>query len=101
MAYVGGGFGKGIHNSLEAMAHGKPVIFGPHYQKFNEAVDVIALKGAWSITNEEELRQTIHQLRNPGKVEEAGEIVKQYLKDNSGATSIVIDYILKSIPYIA
>jgi len=101
MAYIGGGFGKGIHNSLEAMAHGKPVIFGPHYQKFNEAIDMVALKGAWSITNKEELSHTIHQLRNPGKSEEAGEIVKQYLKDNSGATAIVIDYILKSIPYIA
>ncbi len=101
IAYIGGGFGKGIHNSLEAMAHGKPLIFGPHYQKFPEAVDMVALRGAWSIKNEHDLILILDQLRIPGKAEEAGEIAKQYLKAHSGATDIVTDYILKSIPYIA
>ncbi len=101
IAYIGGGFGKGIHNSLEAMAHGKPLIFGPHYQKFPEAVDMVALHGAWSIKNDHDLILILDQLRLPGKAEEAGEIAKRYLKAHPGATDIVTDYILKSIPYIA
>jgi 3-deoxy-D-manno-octulosonic-acid transferase len=101
IAYIGGGFGKGIHNSLEAMAHGKPVIFGPNFRKFNEAIDMVALKGAWSIHNKEELIHIIQQLMLTGKSEEAGLLAKQYIEDHSGATSIVTDYIMKSIPYIA
>ncbi len=101
IAYIGGGFGKGIHNSLEAMAHSKPVIFGPHYQKFPEAVDMVALQGAWSVQNKQDLISILNQLREPGKAEEAGRKAKQYLEDHAGATGIVSDYILKSIPYIA
>ncbi len=48
IAYIGGGFGKGIHNILEAATFGKPIIFGPNYQKFKEAVDLIDLGGAFS-----------------------------------------------------
>ena len=46
VAYIGGGFGKGIHNIQEALAFGLPVIFGPEYMKFKEAVELVALKGA-------------------------------------------------------
>ena len=60
IAYIGGGFGVGIHNILEAVAFGVPVIFGPNYKKFNEAKDLIALGGANSISNFEELEQGIN-----------------------------------------
>jgi len=101
IAYIGGGFGKGIHNSLEAMAHGKPIIFGPNFQKFPEAVDMVASQGAWSIRNKSELISVITQLRLPGKKEEAGRKNDLYIKEHAGATKIISDYILKSIPYIA
>ncbi|MGQ9848304.1 MAG: 3-deoxy-D-manno-octulosonic acid transferase, partial [Bacteroidales bacterium] len=54
IAYIGGGFGKGIHNTLEPAAYGVPVIFGPKYQKFNEAIDMINEGAAFSIKNKKE-----------------------------------------------
>src|SRR5205085_661162 len=48
VAYVGGGFGKGIHNILEAAVYGIPVLFGPRYQKFNEAIALTKRNGAKS-----------------------------------------------------
>lgn len=48
-AYVGGGFGAGIHNTLEPAAFGKPVVFGPNYSKFQEARDLVKLGGGFSI----------------------------------------------------
>ncbi|MGB4849663.1 MAG: glycosyltransferase N-terminal domain-containing protein [Saprospiraceae bacterium] len=101
IAYVGGGFGKGIHNTLEPMAHSKPVIFGPHYKKFPEGGDMVNLKGAWSIKSTQELLSVLNELRKPGQAEMAGRKCKKYLDENAGATSIVSDYILKSIPYIS
>ena len=100
IAYIGGGFGKGIHNCLEAAAHGKPVLFGPRYQKFPEAVDLIDVGAAWSVKNKIELITALEYLKQPGYAEEAGTKAKQNLKEHSGATEIVTDYILKSIPYI-
>jgi 3-deoxy-D-manno-octulosonic-acid transferase len=55
IAYIGGGFGAGIHNTLEAAAFGMPVIFGPKYDKFKEARDLVELKAGFSINNQEEL----------------------------------------------
>ncbi len=101
IAYIGGGFGKGIHNTLEPMAHAKPVIFGPHYHKFPEAVDMVNLKAAFSVRSVLDLLTKVKELRKPGFAESAGSTCRQYLDENAGATSIVTDYILKSIPYIA
>ena len=58
ISYVGGGFGKGIHNTLEAAIYGIPVLFGPKYHKFKEAVDLIACGGAFSISDKEQLGAT-------------------------------------------
>jgi 3-deoxy-D-manno-octulosonic-acid transferase len=101
IAYVGGGFGAGIHSILEPMAHSKPVIFGPGYHKFPEATDMIHLNGAMAIKNKEELLVAIKKLKQPGLAESTGKISMQYLETHAGATEIVTDYILKSIPYIA
>ncbi|MCD6366109.1 MAG: 3-deoxy-D-manno-octulosonic acid transferase, partial [Bacteroidales bacterium] len=59
IAYIGGGFGKGIHNVLEPATFGMPVIFGTNYQKFSEAVDLIRLKGGFSIKNKTDLDEII------------------------------------------
>lgn len=99
IAYVGGGFGKGIHNSLEPAAHSKPVMFGPKYHKFPEAVDMIAHQGAWSISDKTEFRKILEELRKPGKADEAGRKNSDYLRKKAGATDIVTNYILESIPY--
>jgi 3-deoxy-D-manno-octulosonic-acid transferase len=97
VAYVGGGFGSGIHNTLEPIAHRKPVIFGPHYQKFPEAVDLIALNGAWSVSNRHELKNILTHLLVSGTSDIAGEIAFDYLSSHSGASKKISHYLQKAI----
>ena len=99
IAYVGGGFGAGIHNTLEPMAHQKPVIFGPKFQKFPEAVEVVKAEGAWTISNASELRSLLEELLRPGIAETAGKKGYAFLTQNQGATDKVTGYILDSIPF--
>ncbi len=98
IAYIGGGFGNGIHNTLEPMAHGKPVIFGPKYQKFPEAVDMIKAKAAFSVSDERGILETIYALQQGTTAETAGETAHQYLLKNAGASDKVANYILEFLP---
>ena len=86
IAYIGGGFGSGIHNILEAITFGLPVIFGPNYQKFNEATKLIALGGAKSISNYTELTLAIDSFANFDQT-----IATNYIKNSSGATETIIE----------
>ncbi|MBT6964644.1 MAG: 3-deoxy-D-manno-octulosonic acid transferase [Flavobacteriales bacterium] len=86
IAYIGGGFGSGIHNILEAITFGLPVIFGPNYQKFNEATKLIALGGAKSISNYTELTLAIDSFANFNQT-----IATNYIKNSSGATETIIE----------
>ena len=88
LAYIGGGFGSGIHNILEAVAFGLPVIFGPKYQNFNEAISLINKQGAVSISNYEELSSAINVLNNFDKL-----IALNYIKENVGATEKILSII--------
>ncbi len=96
IAYIGGGFGAGIHNTLEAAAFGLPVIFGTNYGKFKEAVDMIALQIGFSISNEDELKQAVHLLTND---EERYQTIRQktaqYVSEHTGATDTIMNYITK------
>ena len=93
VAYIGGGFGTGIHNTLEAAAFGLPVIFGPKYDKFQEAKDLIAIGAAKSISSVEELIKTFEGfLENKNAADQA----KRYVKDKKGATDQIISMITKS-----
>ena len=69
LAYIGGGFGAGIHNILESASFDVPVVFGPNYQKFNEAKELIKLGGAISITTIEELTAALIYFINNYKTE--------------------------------
>lgn len=90
IAYVGGGFGKGIHNLLEPAAHGKPILFGPEYNKFREAHELIASRGAFSIKNESEYKRKLNQLLgSPEEIKTAGRHSKEYVIKNSGACEII------------
>ncbi|MGZ3939762.1 MAG: 3-deoxy-D-manno-octulosonic acid transferase [Flavisolibacter sp.] len=94
ITYVGGGFKNGIHNTLEAVVYGKPVLFGPKYQKFKEARDLIEKGAAFSIDTEEQLKQkTDHLLNNPSELLKAGNAAKAYVEENTGATARVLQYI--------
>ena len=88
IAYIGGGFGSGIHNILEAVTFGLPVIFGPNYKKFKEARELIALGGAKSISSKEELYKAFNHFNNFENT-----IATNYIKNNSGATTKIINHI--------
>lgn len=86
LAYIGGGFGAGIHNTLEPMAFGLPVIFGPKYQKFEEAVVNVREGGAFVVHQAQDLQQVFAQLQGLDFKNQASSIVQQYLQSNRGAT---------------
>ena len=91
IAYIGGGFGVGIHNTLEAAAFGLPVIFGPNYLRFKEACDLVELKAGFSINNIEELKQTVSPLiENENIYHETSNKIKEYVNKNTGATDMII-----------
>lgn len=90
IAYIGGGFGVGIHNTLEAAVYGIPVIFGPKYQKFNEAVSLIRQGGAFSICNGEQLKEVLgSMLTHPAMAKAAGQKALDYVQSQLGATEII------------
>ncbi len=67
LAFIGGGFGKGIHNTLEPIAHKVPVCFGPKYRKFPEAIEFIKIGVGFEINSSDELIELIQQLTNPNE----------------------------------
>lgn len=92
IAYIGGGFGVGIHNILEAATWGMPILFGPTYGKFAEAIDLINLHGAVSISDYSELKQAFGNMIN--HQDELSQINADYVKTNTGATQVIINKIL-------
>lgn len=91
-SYIGGGFGVGIHNTLEAATFGLPIAFGPNYHKFKEARDMIALGGATSVSNYEELSAWFAPLRDDEQhLKRVSQISKDYTTKNQGATDIFFE----------
>ena len=95
ITYIGGGFTRdGIHNSLEAAVYGKPVIFGPVYNKYREAVELIDAEGAKSFSTADELKQIIYTLLNDKEeYEQKCKLAEQYVRLNAGATAKILKYI--------
>ena len=92
IAYIGGGFGKGIHNILEAATFGLLVVFGPNYKKFKEAVDLVNIGAAITINNFTDFKSTIDIfLNSPKQIEEKGNSSALYVNQNKGATLNIID----------
>lgn len=90
IAYIGGGFGSGIHNTLEPIAFGLPVIFGPKFKKFHEAVTLVEHGGAFSIKNEAELKAVFENLNDSNFYKNASEKATTYLQENQGATGRIL-----------
>ncbi|RZK49865.1 MAG: 3-deoxy-D-manno-octulosonic acid transferase [Pedobacter sp.] len=86
IAYIGGGFGVGIHNTLEAAAYGIPVFFGPKHQKFQEAQDLLRIGAAASIKNSAEFQAQMQALPDSP----AGQRAAQYVQTNKGATTLIL-----------
>jgi 3-deoxy-D-manno-octulosonic-acid transferase len=102
MAYIGGGFGAGIHNTLEATAFGVPVIFGPKYDKFKEAKDLLDLKAGFTIHTQEELNSIAGSLMTDENVRSAAaQKAKAYVHEHVGATESIISYLKSKHPFVA
>lgn len=86
LAYIGGGFGKGIHNVPEAAVYGIPVMFGPNFNKFKEAKKLIACGGAFTISSKAEFENIMQNLSDKEIREKAGVAAGEYINCNTGAT---------------
>ncbi len=101
IAYIGGGFGVGIHNILEAATFGLPVIFGPNYKRFKEAVDLISEGGAFTISKSDELRQTLNTLvDDKNERQKAAQICSKYVAKNVGSTKHIVEKVFNIDPVL-
>ena len=89
IAYIGGGFGKGIHNCLEAAVYNIPIIFGPNYHRFQEAKDFISLGIAKSVNNSDEFKNTISNFEKL----DIKQISVDYFKNKIGGAEIITQHI--------
>jgi 3-deoxy-D-manno-octulosonic-acid transferase len=92
VAYIGGGFGRGIHNTLEPIAHGLPVVFGRKYKRFEEAVKLVEWGGAFAIENAEDAEKILLSLTHEPTRQQAATAAKRYILENQGATQLILDY---------
>ncbi len=94
VAYIGGGFGKGIHNVLEAAVFGMPVLFGPNYKKFNEASELVKYGGAFPVKNSNELSIITYKLLSDYSIlKQTSACSRQYVKQKKGATEKTVSVI--------
>jgi 3-deoxy-D-manno-octulosonic-acid transferase len=94
IGYVGGGFGKGIHNILEAAVYGTPVLFGPNHSRSMEAKELIDVGGAFEINTKEQLKEKVMTLLNDHSTYELSAAAsKKYVEGKTGATGIIYNYI--------
>lgn len=94
IAYIGGGFGAGIHNTLEAATFGKPVCFGTNYKHFQEAVDLVERKAAFCIRNTEDLSRILKCLcDDKAFYEQSAKAALDYTREKAGACKIILDYL--------
>lgn len=95
IAYIGGGFGSdGIHNILEAAVYGKPVVFGPVFNQYREAIELLEEGGAFTIDNALELEKTLNDLlSNTILYNETCEAAERYIHQHKGATQSIMEYI--------
>lgn len=96
LAYIGGGFGAGIHNTLEPAAFGLPILIGPNYQKFNEAVELIKAEACFIINNKTDLKNSIQLFyTNKKHLETTIKHIKNYVSNNIGAKNSILAYLNK------
>ena len=97
VSYIGGAFKTGLHNILEAAVYGKPLFFGPHYDHFNEAVNLVAQKGAFSVNSSDEMKDIMTKFeQKPEYYTQTCNICQEYVAQNSGAVDIIYKQIEKS-----
>ncbi len=93
-AFIGGGFGSGIHNILEAAVFGMPVFFGPNYKKFREANELAKAGGAFSIHSSDELKMLLSNfLIDENKLRTVSSISEKYVQERKGATEKILEFV--------
>ncbi len=98
IAYVGGAFNTGLHNVLEPATFGLPILIGPKYNKFKEAVDLVEKKGCVVVKDFNELQDLLNTLfLDPLFRSEKGKITGDYIENNIGATKMILEYISNKI----
>lgn len=99
MAYIGGSFGVGLHNILEAATFGLPIVFGnKSYHRFQEAVDLIEKGGAFAVADRDQLSKIVEKwVNNPLGAENAGRLSTEYVKSGTGATDRIMQKVQQSI----
>jgi len=96
LALIGGGFGKGIHNILEPTAYGLPVLFGPNWQKFREAHDLIRAGSAFSFKDRNQLSDLIKKFASDQKyLSQTGNLALNYMENQKGSTGLIISYLME------
>jgi 3-deoxy-D-manno-octulosonic-acid transferase len=95
ITYVGGGFGnEGVHNVLEAAVYGKPVIFGPVFNQFREAIDLLEEGAAFTVDNALDLEKIFNDLLSDNQLyRECSEAAREYVYQHNGATEKILQYI--------
>lgn len=94
LTYIGGGFGKGIHNLLEAAVYGMPILIGPNYQKFNEAKTLVSLGCVFKVNNKIETENLVIELINSDyKIEKIKTILKKYIAENTNVSDKILVYL--------
>ena len=93
IAYIGGGFGKGIHNTLEPIAFGLPVIFGPNHKKFEEAVRLVESGGGFAIQHFTDFENVMKFLNIDNNYKNASKAAFDYVNTNKGATQKIFQFI--------
>ena len=95
IAVIGGGFGAGIHNILEAATFGMPILFGPRFAKFNEAVELVKRKGAHEVNDQGSFNKVMDRFtQSEDERNHCGEICKAYVSEQLGATQRIVDYLM-------
>ncbi|MCI5083883.1 MAG: 3-deoxy-D-manno-octulosonic acid transferase [Saprospiraceae bacterium] len=93
LAYIGGGFGVAIHNTLEAIVYGLPVFFGTKFTKFQEAVHLAEHGGAFVIEEAEDFKLYFEQLQDEQAYKAAADTARQYILNNQGASQQIITFL--------
>ncbi len=90
-AYIGGGFGSGIHNTIEASTFGLPVIFGPNYKKYQEACDLIKMQAGFCVTNQQDFDRLVDNLmQNQNFYKQSSQAALKYVDSMRGSTELII-----------
>ena len=91
LAYIGDGFGAGIHSIMEPAAFGMPIFFGPNYHNFQEAVDLVERGGAFAVNDQQELMEGIRRFADDASARQrVGRICREYIEEKRGATDRVM-----------